>query len=314
MTRPHGVRGQHAALQGIAWLTIAVACYAVMDTLTRLLGPVFGVALMMVARYAVHTLAMALWLFWRRATNVTVPHNHQWGSQAVRGMVLFASSGFAVLALQRMPVAEYTAVIMLTPVLVTLASWLVLKHAVSLWQLVWVVGGLLGALIVIRPGSGLFGGAAWLALGVVGCNLTFQTITNHRGAQEDAVTSNFHSGWISLLLSVAWLVLLPGGSATDPMGPWVQPKDLILLLVMGALATAAQLALITALARAPAATLMPFSYAQIAFAAFTGWLALGDLPDPWSWVGMSVIAACGAASAWVAARVTSSPNGNARAA
>ena len=167
-------------------------------------------------------------------------------------------------------------------------------------QRVLVFGGFLGALIVIRPGSGLFDAAALLALGVALCNAAYQIETNHRGAQEDAVTTNFHAGWVGLGLSLAWLM---ASSDTSVAALWTsKPVNVLLLMAMALLATVAQLALITALSRANAATLMPFTYVQIGVAALAGWVALGDLPDAWSWVGMAVIAACGAASAWSTAR------------
>jgi drug/metabolite transporter (DMT)-like permease len=49
-------------------------------------------------------------------------------------------------------------------------------------------------------------------------------------------------------------------------------------------------------------TLMPFLYTQIGFAAVVGWLVFRRAPDFWGWVGMAVIAACGAASAWLNVR------------
>jgi drug/metabolite transporter (DMT)-like permease len=58
------------------------------------------------------------------------------------------------------------------------------------------------------------------------------------------------------------------------------------------------LLLIFALGLAPASVLMPFSYTQIAMAAAVGWWVFGDVPDGWAWLGMGVVAACGATSAW----------------
>ena len=55
--------------------------------------------------------------------------------------------------------------------------------------------------------------------------------------------------------------------------------------------------LILALVKARTATLMPFVYVQIAFAALIAYVAFDHVPDHWAWVGMAVIAACGAASA-----------------
>ena len=77
---------------------------------------------------------------------------------------------------------------------------------------------------------------------------------------------------------------------------------LALLVAIGVLGTGGHLLLIMALGKAPTATLMPFLYTQIGVAALLGWLALGDAPDAWAWVGMAVIAVCGAASAWLNVR------------
>ncbi len=286
------------ALTGIGWLLIGVACYAVMDTLTRLLGPAFGVALLMVIRYAVHTVAMGALLLQRRLQGSRVDHRANMPWQLLRGVLLFTAAGLAVLALQGMPVAEYTAVILVTPLLVTLLASVALKHKVSPLQWLLVAGGLGGALIVTRPGSGLFGAAALLALGVALGNAAYQTITNHLGAHEDAVTTNFHSGWVCLLLSLAWLCMTDSDAALHHLIHRSSGRDIALLLGMAALATVGQLGVITALGRGKPATLMPFAYTQIAFAAAAGWLILGDLPDAWSWIGMAVIAVCGASSAW----------------
>jgi len=41
---------------------------------------------------------------------------------------------------------------------------------------------------------------------------------------------------------------------------------------------------------------------QIAAAAAFGWIVFRTLPDAWGWVGMAVITACGATSAWLNVR------------
>ena len=65
----------------------------------------------------------------------------------------------------------------------------------------------------------------------------------------------------------------------------------------GLLGTTGHLFLILAQVKARTATLMPFVYVQIAFAALIAYVAFHHVPDHWAWVGMAVIAACGASSA-----------------
>ena len=73
-------------------------------------------------------------------------------------------------------------------------------------------------------------------------------------------------------------------------------------MVMGLMATVGHFLLILAYQRAPAATLTPYLYAQIGFAMLGGWIAFAHVPDNYSFVGMLMIAVCGAAGAWLAMR------------
>ena len=80
------------------------------------------------------------------------------------------------------------------------------------------------------------------------------------------------------------------------------PLHLAVLAGIAALGTAGHLLLIMALSKAPASTLMPFQYVQIAVAVLGGWVVFSVAPDAWGWLGMAVIAVCGAASAWLNVR------------
>ena len=71
---------------------------------------------------------------------------------------------------------------------------------------------------------------------------------------------------------------------------------------MGFMATVGHLALILAYYRAPAATLTPYLYSQIAFAMLGGFLVFSHVPDHLSLVGIVMIAVCGAAGAWLTVR------------
>jgi drug/metabolite transporter (DMT)-like permease len=93
-------------------------------------------------------------------------------------------------------------------------------------------------------------------------------------------------------------------SVADPVdtllaAPAVQIGALLAVAILG---TAGHLLLILALGKAPASTLMPFQYVQLAAAALAGYLVFGLAPDGWSWLGMAIIGVCGAASAWLNVR------------
>jgi drug/metabolite transporter (DMT)-like permease len=277
--------------QGIALMLVAVTCFAAMDTVVRHLGSAVPVLLLLILRYLTQAVLMApvLWL---------TPHGFRSGRpgfQLGRGLLLLACSAITFLGLRYMPVAEYTAIAMLTPVLVTLLGVLIFHEHISAARWLLVLGAFAGALVVIRPGSGIFG---WVVLWPLAGSLAyagFQLVTSRYAAHEDAFTTHFWTGAVGALAVLpAW----PLG-AVDLVAAWqgLPVATRWLVGLVGLLGTGGHLLLILAFGRAPATRLMPFLYAQIAAAVLLGWLALGHVPDGWAWVGMAVIAACGAATA-----------------
>jgi drug/metabolite transporter (DMT)-like permease len=220
--------------------------------------------------------------------------------QLARGVLLLSSSMFSFFALQHLPVAEFTAINMLTPVAVTLMAGWFLHERVSPLRWTLVIGGLVGALIMIRPGSGLFGWAVLLPLAGMFSYACFQVLTSKLSGLENPYTTHFYTGLVGSLLLT--LVLLASSIDLAPALRAAAPLHLGLLLVIGALGTAGHLMLVLAFRLAPTATLMPFMYAQLGMAVIVGWLIFRQAPDFWGWVGMAVIAACGAASAWLNVR------------
>lgn len=290
--------GRHPAL-GIALIVGSAACFATMDTLTRYLGALMPVQLVLWVRYALHAIVMAIWLAFTAGTGFRTAHM---GFQVLRGMLLLASSTLVFYGLQHLPVAEFTAIIMLTPVLVTLLAAWALHDRVSRLRWALVFGGFAGALIVVRPGSGLFGWAVWLPLAAAFTNAFFQIITSKLGSGENALTTNFYTGFTGTVILTPVLLTsavdVPALLAAAPALQW------IVLIAIGALGTTGHLLLIMSLSIARASTLMPFLYTQIGFAALVGWWVFRAVPDAWGWIGMAVIAACGAASAWLNVRST----------
>lgn len=292
---------QHRPALGIALVLLMVSCFASMDSTIRYLGGFLPVLLILWARYSFQAVSMALYLGWRqwrgRPGMFRAAHPK---FQLVRGLLLLATSAMSFYGVQQMPVAEFTAINMLTPVLVTLLAALVLHEPVSRLRWALVVGGFAGALIVIRPGSGLFGWAVLFPLAGALFYACFQTLTSKLSALEDPYTTHFYTGLSGMLLLSLLIALGPFQFmpllAAAPAWQWG------LLAFVGLLGTSGHLFLILALGLAPTGTLMPFVYVQIAVAAAIGWLVFDHAPDGYAWLGMAVLSASGAAAAWLNVR------------
>jgi drug/metabolite transporter (DMT)-like permease len=282
---------------GIGLVLLMGACFAVSDTTIKYLGGLLPVLFLLWARYLFQAGAMALWLARRGSAGFRTAHpKFQW----VRGALLLFTSAMAFFGLQVMPVAEFTALGMLTPVIVTLIAALVLHEPVSRmrWVLVW--GGFVGALIVIRPGSGVFGWAAAFPLLMALCYGCFQVLTSKLAALESPFTTQFYTGFSGVVLVTPFLLPIVPELLTALRGASASQWGLV--LVIGLFATSGHLFLILAYGHAPTATLMPFIYTQIAFALVASWVAFRHVPDAWAWFGMGVIALCGGCSAWLNVR------------
>jgi drug/metabolite transporter (DMT)-like permease len=281
-------------LLGVCLIMLMAAGFAGMDTGVRLLAGAFPVVLMLWLRYAFQALLMGLWLALTPGARFHAAHPR---FQALRGALLLFTSAMIFMGLRHMPVPELTSINMLTPLLVTLlAAWL-LHEPVSRLRWALVGGGLLGALIVVRPGSGLFGWAALFPLAGACTYASFQILTSRMSVLDNPYTTHFWTGLTGMLIvtPLVWFApseMLAAARAATGSQWWT-------LALVAALGTGGHLLLILAMGMAPTATLMPFVYSQIPIAAGLGWLIFKQLPDTFAWLGMAVITACGATSAWL---------------
>ncbi len=300
MTNPRAQR----PLAGVALILLTTLCFAALDASAKLLSTVVPVLVMLWARYTVQAVAMGAWFAGTRRLGLLRSVHPRF--QLVRGLLLLGVSAMSYLGLRDMPVAEFTAVVMLTPVIVTVLAALVYSEHVSPLRWALVAGGFAGALIILRPGSGLFGWVALFpALGALGFAV-FQLLTRRLAGLEHPLTTHFHTGLIGSLACLLGLVVMH--STWGLRLEQVYAADVGLLLLLGTLGTVGHLLLILAFGMAPISLLTPFTYMQIFFAALAGWLVFGHVPDRWAVAGMAVVAGCGAAAVWLNARESPAPH------
>lgn len=280
------------ALAGIGFLVAATACFAVLDTAVKVVGAVVSVLLALWFRYAFHAVVVtAVMLPIRGRSLVRTEHPRY---QALRGVLLLSVSLMSFVAVQYMPVGEFTAIVMVTPLAVTLLAALFLRERVTVLRWLLVGGGFAGALLVVRPGGGFLGWAALIPLALVFIYAWFQILTAKMARTEDPMTMHFYTGWVGTL--VASLVLpLVWRAVPDA-------RTLALLCLIGLMGTVGHFLLILAFQRAPASAIAPFLYTQIGFAMFCGWVVYDHVPGTLELTGMGLIVLCGATASWLTAR------------
>ncbi|MDP3618815.1 MAG: DMT family transporter [Ramlibacter sp.] len=280
------------ALAGVALVVAAGACFSALDTTTKYISAAVPLVMALWFRYAFQAIATTVVVLPLRGLSVLRTLHPRF--QVLRGFLLLTSSLFAFASLKYMPVGEFTAIVMIAPLAITLLAATVLKEHVSAQRWALVAGGFAGSLIIIRPGGEAFHWTSLLPLGLVGTNAWFQVLTSRLARTEDPVTMHLYTGWVGTLLAT---IALPFVWTNLPHW-WLWAA----LCFMGLAASVGHFMLILAYQRAPAATLTPYLYAQIGFAMLGGWIVFEHVPDQWSLVGMVMIAVCGAGGAWLTVR------------
>ncbi len=284
--------GRHV-LGGIGFAVLATACFATLDTTTKSVSATVPLLVALWFRYAFQAVVTTAVVWKGRGRRLLFTRHPRF--QLARGLLLFASSLLAFFSLKYMPVGDFTAIVLMAPLVITLLAAWMLEERVSRMRWALVCGGFIGTLVIIRPDTQHFDWAVLLPLVLVFTNSGFQVLTGRLAQeQEDPITTHVLTGWTGTLLASMLLPFV-----------WVTPPDLLAwlqLLVMGLMATLGHFFLILAYGRAPAATLTPYMYAQIGFASLGGWLVFSHVPDQWTLLGMGLVALCGALGAWLTVR------------
>lgn len=281
-----------SALAGIALVVAAVACFAALDTTAQFVSASVPLLMALWFRYAFQAIATTAVVLPLRGWSVLRTAHPKF--QCLRGVLLLTSSLLAFLSLKYMPVAEFTAIGAIVPLVITLLAATALGEKVSALRWSLVLGGFAGTVIIIRPGGENFDWPLLLPLGLVVSNSWFQVLTSKLARTEDPMTMHLYTGWVGTLLASMALPFVWTSLPSWSLWGW--------LVLMGGAATVGHFLLILAYKKTPAATLTPYLYAQIAFAMLGGWIVFSHVPDGWSLAGIVMIAICGATGAWLTAR------------
>jgi drug/metabolite transporter (DMT)-like permease len=267
--------------RGILMMLLAILIFTSMDALAKGMVAAYPAPQVVWARFTGQLLLVMVILGPRllQAARTRYPGTHVW-----RSVTQLGATTFFFLSLNHIGLAEATALTDINPVLITLGAALFLGERLTQSRLIGVALAMVGALIVIRPGTAVFSTAALLPLGAAVCYSVSALLTRHVGARE--------SHWASMIWAAAF-----GTIATSLVLPFVwQPiatGDLWRFGLIGVLGAGAQLCLIRAFSLAEASVVAPFTYTGILFA--TGWgIGLYDeYPDSWTLIGAVVIVAAG---------------------
>jgi len=206
------------------------------------------------------------------------------GLQLLRGTALLFSSLFFISGLRFLPIAEASATGFVSPLFVTALSIFFLGESVGVRRWLATAVGLIGVLIILRPGSSAFHPAAIFPIVSALAWACTMIMTRMLSGKEHVITTMTYS-------SIAGVCIL---SALVPF-VWVAPSwhDILFGIFIGIASTAGQWIVVLAFRYADASVLAPFQYTQLLWVSILGFVIFGELPDVWTVTGAVFIVASG---------------------
>ncbi|MBF9060534.1 EamA family transporter [Rhodobacterales bacterium HKCCSP123] len=187
------------------------------------------------------------------------------------------------------PLADATAISFLNPIFGMILAIPLLGERVGPWRWLAAAIAFAGALILIRPGQGGIEPGALLALGAalaLGLELIFIKRLSGWERTLQILLVNNSIGLGIAAAAVIWVWQPP------------TPQQWIGMAAIGTVMAAAQFFFVSAMARADASFVTPFSYLTLVFAALYDAALFGTLPTPLSLLGAATIIAGAALLAW----------------
>ena len=225
---------------------------------------------------------VALLLMSDRTEGNLIPRQPFWTTLRAVLTMLNVITGFYAFAV--LPLSECYPIFFATPLLITLLAIPMLGEKVGLHRWAAVLVGLVGVLVVLRPGSGHFGLGHLAALSAAFLGAMNAIIMRKTGGSERFVVMMLYPMIANLAVAA---VALPFIYIPMPI------EHLGLLAAIASLGMVASMLLIGAYRVAPAVIVAPMQYSQIIWATIFGSLIFQETHDFWTVVGTLIIIASG---------------------
>ncbi|MDF1874020.1 DMT family transporter [Vannielia sp.] len=271
-------------LRGGIIMAASMAAFAVNDTFTKAVGGEMGVMQVVFLRSVV-VAPLILALAWMRgALTFNMAGRDAW-LLGLRCVTEVLAAWFFLTALFNMPLANATAILQVTPLVVTLAGFVFFREQVGLWRLSAILVGFVGVMMIVRPGGADFTIYSVWALAAVLAVVA-----------RDLVTRRMSGALPSLTVASATAITVGAAAGIGAMfEPW-EPVTLTAALKIGGASGAiffAYLCSVMAMRMGDIGFVSPLRYTALIWALMLGWLAFGHFPEPLPLAGGALVLAAG---------------------
>jgi len=204
------------------------------------------------------------------------------GIHALRAVAGGGAMVCGIAALDKLPLADFTALSFAQPLFAVILAILVLGETVGWRRWGATLAGFLGVVIMVRPGSGAFEVDALLAIAMALGQDHRDGDAKRLPAEESQVTMLFYFSVTTALVFAAPAIAV-----------WRTPSlpEALGLIGFGLGGLLTQALMIAAYRTGEASVVAPFDYSKLIVAGLLGFALFGETPDRWTITGAAVIVA-----------------------
>jgi drug/metabolite transporter (DMT)-like permease len=218
------------------------------------------------------------------------PGRRDSGLILVRSLADVAATILFLEALLRMPLANLSAIMQSLPLLITLGAALIFGDRIGWRRMTAILVGLVGVLIIIRPGTEGFD--RWALLGVGSALCVVVRDLSVRPLQGQVPSALVALGAAAGVSAMGWLGTAFQGWHAPSGGEAAQVLAAGLFLIVGYLTS------VMAMRGGDIGLVAPFRYTSLLWAIGLGFLVFGDLPDGWTLIGAAIVIGAGLFTLW----------------
>ncbi|UUX51121.1 DMT family transporter [Nisaea acidiphila] len=264
-------------LQGMFWIALSGLVFSCFMAIVRYVGATLDPVQTGFLRYAFALVFMAPFFLKLRPSDI---RNAKLPLHALRGFLHGTGVLLWFYAMSRMPLAEVTAMGFTAPVYTTLLAALFLGEAIRFRRIMAIIIGLMGALIIIRPGFAVVDPGA-IAMLVAAPIFACADIV----AKKLTLTETGPAVVAYLSVFVTLFTFIPA------LYVWRTPtiEELLLVLITAGLATLGHLLMTQGFKVAEMSAIQPIKFVQLVWSALIGFAIFGEVPEIFTWIGAAII-------------------------
>lgn len=269
---------------GIWLMVAAVAAFAAQDAFAKHLAGTYSTQMVIMIRYWVFAGFVTLLALRRPEGFGTAIRSTRLPTHLVRSCLLVAEICLIVWGYTQIGLINSLAVFSVCPLLIVALSGPILGERIS-WQRWAAVGaGLVGVLIILRPGMGVFSWAAVLPLASALMFAVYSVLTRLTTRDEPTFPAFFWPGVIG-----AGLMTAIGLPQLEPM----LPQDAGFLAVYCGLSILSHWLLLKCYEQVEASRVQPYSYLQLVFVTGIGMAVYGEVLELPVAIGSAIVVGAG---------------------